>query len=47
MLCGCTGGPWKLLSNVSETKLIEKCQTKSGPLLAVCLVPLMPRSLIS
>lgn len=41
------GGPWKLLSNVSKSKPIEKCETKSGPLLAVCLVPVLPRSLIA
>ena len=41
------GGPWKLLSNESSVKLMEKCETHAGPLLAVCLIPLADRSLIS
>lgn len=40
-------GPWKLLSNESNHKLIEKCETHSGPMRAVCLIPLTTRSLIS
>jgi hypothetical protein len=41
------GGPWKLLSNSSNEKALEKCGTHSGPLLAVCLIPTLDRSLIS
>jgi hypothetical protein len=41
------GGPWKLLSNESSTKLMDKCGTYADPLRAVCLVPLAERSLIS